>query len=67
MKFNIKIEKKYGSLYKYVTVRKVNSPYMFSTVGMFLFMKKRAIKKALNKEKSRFREYNEIENYTVEG
>lgn len=66
MKYNIKVEKKYGTLWKYVTVRKENSPYIFSTVELYLFMKKRAIRKALNKEKSRFSEYNEIENYTVE-
>lgn len=66
MKYNIKIEKKYGTLWKYVTVEKENTPYKFPTVELYLFMKKRAIRKALSKEKIRFSKYNEIENYTVE-
>lgn len=66
MKYNVTIEKRNGTLWKFVKVRREGSPYKYPSTELYLFMKKRAVKKALKSEKQRFNKYNEIENYTVE-
>lgn len=67
MKYNITIEKKDGTLWKFVKVRAEYSPYKYPSTELYLFMKKRAIKKALKSEKQRFNKNEKIESYTVEG